>query len=52
MRAANEDIRRALAAYPQSPVLNRLLEGIWQQEFDLYQTVARSTDPAVQRNRT
>ncbi len=52
VRAANEDIRRALAADPQSPVLNRLLEGIWQQEFDLYQTVARSTDPAVQRNRT
>jgi hypothetical protein len=52
VRAANEDIRRALAAEPQSPVLNRLLDGIWQQEFDLYATVARSTDPAAQRTRT
>ena len=52
VRAANEDIRRALAADPQSPVLNRLLEGTWQQEFDLYKAVARSTDPAAQRTRT
>jgi hypothetical protein len=52
VRAANEDIRHALATDPQSAVLNRLLEGIWQQEFDLYSTVARSPDPADQRTRT
>ena len=52
IRTANEDIRRALAADPQSPVLNRLLESIWHQEFNLYTTVARSSDPAAQRTRT
>jgi len=52
IRAANADIRRELAADPQSPVLNRLLEGTWQQEFDLYTTVARCTEPAVPRTRT
>jgi hypothetical protein len=52
IRAANEDIRRSLASDPQSPVLNRLLDSIWQQEFDLYATVARSTEPAAQRTRT
>lgn len=52
IRAANEDIRRSLARDPQSPVLNRLLDSIWQQEFDLYATVARSTEPAAQRTRT
>jgi hypothetical protein len=53
VRAANEDIRRALAADPQSAVLNRLLESTWQQEFDLYTTVARGTDAAAaQRTRT
>jgi hypothetical protein len=52
IRAANADIRRALAADPQSAVLNRLLESTWQQEFDLYTTVVRTTEPAMQRNRT
>jgi hypothetical protein len=52
VRAANEDIRRALAADPTSAVLNRLLESTWQQEFDLYATVARSTDSATERTRT
>jgi hypothetical protein len=52
IRAANADIRHALAADPQSPVLNRLLESTWQQEFDLYATVARSTEPAAPRTRT
>ena len=52
IRAANADIRRALAAEPASPVLSRLLEGVWQQEFDLYVNVARSTDPAASRNPT
>ena len=52
IRDANADIRSALAADPQSPVLNRLLESIWQQEFDLYATVTRIVDPTVQRTRT
>jgi len=52
IRAANEDIRRALAADPQSAVLNRLLESTWQQEFDLYSTVVRNTEPAAGGNRT
>jgi hypothetical protein len=52
IRGANADIRRALAADPQSAVLNRLLASTWQQEFDLYATVVRSTEPAMQRNRT
>lgn len=52
IRAANADIRRALAADPQSAVLNRLLESTWQQEFYLYATVVRTTEPAMPRNRT
>ena len=52
IRDANADIQRALAADPQSPVLNRLLESIWQQEFSLYTTVARIADPAAHRTRT
>jgi len=52
IRAANEDIRHALAADPQSAVLNRLLESTWQQEFDLYSTVVRNTEPATGSNRT
>lgn len=52
IRDANADIQKALAADPESPVLNRLLESIWRQEFDLYATVARIADPAVQRTRT
>ena len=52
IRHANADIRSALAADPQSAVLNRLLESTWQQEFDLYATVTHNTDPAVPRTRT
>jgi hypothetical protein len=52
IREANADIRRALAADPQSPVLQRLLESTWQQEIDLYATVSRSIDPAALRSRT
>jgi hypothetical protein len=52
IRAATADIRRELAANPESPVLNRLLESTWQQEFDFYATVARCTEPAAPRTRT
>jgi hypothetical protein len=49
IRAANADIRQALAADPESAVLNRLLESTWQQEFDLYATVIRATAPTGPR---
>jgi len=49
IRKANADIRAALAADPASPVLQRLLESTWQQEIDLYRSVARSTDPISRR---
>jgi hypothetical protein len=52
IRAANADLRRALAADPQSPVLNRLLESTWHQEFDLYSTVVRTTEPVAARKPT
>ena len=51
IRQANAEIRSALAADPQSAVLNRLLQSTWQQEFDLYATVTRNTDPAAARTR-
>jgi hypothetical protein len=47
--AANADIRQALAADPESAVLNHLLESTWQQEFDLYATVIRATAPTGPR---
>jgi hypothetical protein len=49
IRAANADIRQALATDPESAVLNRLLESTWQQEFDLYATVIRATAPTGPR---
>jgi hypothetical protein len=52
IRAANADIRRALASDPDSAVLSRLLESTLQQEFDLYATVVRTTEPVNQRNPT
>ncbi len=50
IQAANADIRKALAADPQSAVLNHLLASTLQQEFDLYSTVIRNTAPSVPRN--
>jgi len=49
IRKANADIRAALQQDPASPVLQRLLESIWQQEIDLYRSIARSTDPLSRR---
>lgn len=45
IRAANEEIRVALAADPASPMLLKLLARTWQQEIDLYSTVADATLP-------
>jgi hypothetical protein len=49
IRKANADIREALQQDPASPVLQRLLEGTWQQEIDLYRSVASSTEPISRR---
>ena len=52
IRDANADIQKALVEDPESPVLNRLMQSIWQQEFDLYSTVARTSDSDAKRTRT
>lgn len=49
IRKANADIRAALEQDPASPVLQRLLESTWQQEIDLYRSVASSTEPISRR---
>jgi len=50
IRDAIADIRKALAADPESAVLNHLLASTLHEEFDLYSTVIRNTAAAVQRN--
>jgi hypothetical protein len=47
---ANDDIRRALASDPSSPLLLQLLTETYQQEFDLYRNVARNTEPTQGRS--
>lgn len=49
IRAAREDIAKALAAHPDSPVLEQLLESAWHDEFDLYDDVVRTTQPTLAR---
>jgi hypothetical protein len=49
IRAAREDIRKALAKDPESPVLEQLLESAWHDEFDLYDDVVRTTQPTLAR---
>jgi hypothetical protein len=49
IRAAREDIAKALAAHPESPVLEQLLESAWHDEFDLYEDVVRTTQPNLAR---
>jgi hypothetical protein len=46
---ARDDIRKALAADPNSPVLEQLLESAWHDEFDLYDDVIRTTQPTLAR---
>jgi hypothetical protein len=50
IQRATADIRAALQQDPASPLLQRLLASTWQQEFDLYRSVANSTDPVYQRS--
>jgi hypothetical protein len=49
IQKAHEDIRKALAADPQSPVLERLWESTWHEEFDLYDRVVQATQPSMTR---
>lgn len=49
IRKARDDIRRALAAQPDNPVLEQLLESAWHDEFDLYDDVVRTTQPTLAR---
>jgi hypothetical protein len=52
IRRAEKDLREALGTDPSSRVLLRLYESTTRQEFDLYTTVGRNTEPAAQRTRT
>jgi hypothetical protein len=49
IQKAHEDIRKALAADPQSPVLEQLLQSTWHDEFDLYDRIVRATQPTMTR---
>ena len=49
IRKANADIRDALGADPASPLLLQLLRSTWQQEINLYTTVAHTTDTLLTR---
>jgi hypothetical protein len=46
---ARDDIRKALATDPDSPVLEQLLESAWHDEFDLYDDVIKTTQPTLAR---
>jgi hypothetical protein len=49
IRRAHEDIRKALADDPASPVLEQLWQSTWHDEFDLYDHVVRATQPTMTR---
>jgi hypothetical protein len=49
IRQAHEDIRKALASDPASPVLEQLWQSTWHDEFDLYEHVVQATQPAMTR---
>jgi hypothetical protein len=49
IQKAHEDIRKALAADPQSPVLEQLWESTWHDEFDLYDRIVQATQPPMTR---
>ncbi len=49
IRQAHADIRKALAASPGDPMLERLFESTWHEEFDLYDHVVRATQPTSTR---
>jgi hypothetical protein len=45
IRQAHEEIRKALASDPASPVLEQLWQSTWHDELDLYDHVVRATQP-------
>jgi hypothetical protein len=49
IQQAHEDIRKALAADPHSPVLEQLWASTWHDEFDLYDSVVQATQPTMTR---
>lgn len=49
IRNARADIRGALDANPQDPMLNELLADTWQQEMDFYANVSSTPDLARMR---
>jgi hypothetical protein len=49
IQKAHEDIRKALASDPQSPVLEQLWQSTWHDEFDLYDRVVQATQPTMTR---
>ncbi len=49
IRRAHEDIRKALASDPASPLLEQLWQSTWHDELDLYEHVVRATEPTMTR---
>ena len=49
IRRAHQDIRKALANDPASPVLEQLWQSTWHDELDLYDHVVRATQPTMTR---
>ena len=49
IRRAHEDIRKALASDPASPVLEQLWQSTWHDEIDLYEHVVQATQPTMTR---
>jgi hypothetical protein len=49
IQKAHEDIRKALATDPQSPVLEQLWQSTWHDEFDLYDRVVQATQSPMTR---
>ena len=50
IRRAHDEIRKALEAAPDNPVLEHLLQSTWHDEFDLYDDVVRTTQPTLARS--
>jgi hypothetical protein len=46
IRNARADIRRALDAAPENPLLQQLFADTWQQEMDFYSSIVATNNPA------
>jgi len=49
IRQAHEDIRKALASDPASPVLEQLWQSTWHDELHLYESVVQATQSTLTR---